>query len=78
MKPWVVGVLFLVTFAALLGLIAFVLVTGRLGTMMALSAIAYALAAMGFLCVVGWAFVRGQFTDYEEIKEDLFEIEARR
>ena len=46
--------------------------------MMALSAIAYALAAMGFLCVVGWAFLRGQFTDYEEVKDDLFEIEARR
>jgi hypothetical protein len=28
--------------------------------------------------VIAWAFVRGQFTDYEGVKETIFELEARR
>ena len=77
-SPVLMTSLFLGTFAALVGLIAFVLFTGSLKTMMALSAVVYALASLGFLGVIAWAFLRGQFTDYEDVKEGIFEIEARR
>jgi len=75
--PVYLAVLFFLTFIVLVGLIAFVMMEQQVKTMMALSAVAYALAAMGFLAVVGWAYLRGQFTDYEAVKEDIFEIEAR-
>lgn len=77
-RPWVIGVLFLATFAALVVLIGWVLATGSMRTMMSLAAVAYALASLGFLGVIAWAFMRGQFTDYESVKDTIFDIEARR
>jgi len=73
-----IGILFLVTFAILLGLIIFVVATGELKTMMALSAVAYSLASLGFLAVVAWAYLRGQFIDFEDRKNEVFELEARK
>jgi hypothetical protein len=77
-STWLWGSLFLGTFAVLVGLIAFVLLTGSMRSMMALAAVAYALASLGFLGVIAWAYLRGQFTDYEDIKDRIFELEERR
>ena len=33
----------------------------------------YALVAMGFLCLLGWAFVTGQFHDIERPKYEMLE-----
>ncbi len=33
----------------------------------------YAFVAMGFLCLLGWAFLSGQFRDVESPKYELFE-----
>lgn len=75
--PVLIGVMFLVTLAVLLVLIVWVLVAGKLESMMALSLVAYAMASLGFLGVIGWAYTRGQFVNYEQIKEDIFELEGR-
>jgi len=77
-RTWWIAGLFLVTFLVLLGFIVVVMLSGQLKEMMALSALAYGLASMGFLAVVAWAYIRGQFVDYESIKDEIFELEERR
>ena len=75
--PYLIGAMFLVTLATLLVLIVWVLIAGKLQSMMALSVVAYSLASLGFLGVIAWAYLRGQFINYEQIKEDIFELEGR-
>jgi len=77
-RPTLVGILFLVTLTTLVGLIAWVLFEGSMKTVMSLAAVAYALAALGFLSVIAWAYAKGQFDNYEAIKDEIFEIEARK
>ena len=76
-KPIWIAAMFILTFMVLFGMIIVVLISGEFRSMMALSGVAYAVAAMGFLSVIGWAYGKGQFVDYEQIKESIFELEAR-
>lgn len=72
---WVFGILSALALGTLLISIVSLLRSGQLTGYAVLTSLSYLAVALGFLLIITWAFLRGQFRDVEAPKYKVLELE---